>query len=437
MLTEGNIKSQSNAQIGWALVVLYVIFVIFGVMNVYSATYTPEYPDLLDFSRFGGKQLLFAVIGAVLIFVVMLLDLGLYERLAWFIYVFSIILLLGLPIFGSEVKGNRAWYNLGFVSFQPSEIAKFATALALSSYLSSYKVSMSKIQDLIIASVIILLPMILVLTHDTGSALVFVSFFLVLYLAGAHGIYFAIGIILALIFIMDVFFQHYSVDPHIVFWIVGGIALLICVVRLFRHKGIWNVIMSTAVILGFFAMVHFYVWENVFKDYQRQRILTSFKLIEDNKGIGFNTYQSEIAIGSGGFLGKGFLDGSQTKGNFVPEQHTDFIFSTLGEEWGFVGAALIVILYAAFLIKIVRVASRQRTYFARNYAWCVFSLFFFHFMVNIAMAIGIMPVIGIPLPFFSYGGSSLWSFTVLLFVLIKMDAHRKDFLPEINNFTER
>ena len=433
----GNIGSQSNAHISWGLVILYLIFVIFGVMNVYSASYTPEYPELFNFSRFGGKQFLFALIGIVLIFVVMLLDLSIYERLTWFIYIVSIILLVGLPFFGTEVKGNKAWYNLGFVSLQPSEIAKFSTALALSSFLSSYKVSMTKTLDLLIASLIIIVPMGLVLMQDTGSALVFASFFIVIYLAGANGLYFAVGIVLAAIFIADIFLQHYGIDPHYIFWGIAGVSVLICVVRLFNHRGIWNTVMSTAVILGFFALVHFYVWENVFKDYQKQRILTSFKLVEDNKGVGFNTYQSEIAIGSGGMWGKGFLNGSQTKGNFVPEQHTDFIFSTLGEEWGFAGTSLIVVLYALFLIKIVNVAGRQRTYFARNYAWCVFSLFFFHFLVNIAMAIGIMPVIGIPLPFFSYGGSSLWSFTVMLFVLIKFDAHRKDFLPEINNFAER
>ena len=219
--------------------------------------------------------------------------------------------------------------------------------------------------------------------------------------------------------------------------VVAGVAVLACIYKIYRKMSVLRTITVTVLVLGIYAFIHFYVWENVFKDYQRQRILTSFKLVEDNKGIGFNTYQREIAIGSGGMWGKGFLMGTQTKGNFVPEQHTDFIFSTLGEEWGFAGTALIVVLYAAFLVQILLLASRQRTYFARNYAWCVFSVFFFHFFVNVAMVIGLMPVIGIPLPFFSYGGSSLWSFTILLFILVKLDAHRKDVLPEINDFEDR
>lgn len=433
----GTSNMDSGIHIGWGLVFFYAVFVIAGLINIYSATYDPAYPSVFDFSRYGGKQLVFAGMSIAIIVIVLLLDMSLYERMAWIFYIFTILLLIGLPFFGSEIKGNKAWYNLGFVSLQPSELAKFSTALALSSYLSSYSVSMARLKDQAVAAAIILLPMVLVGLQDTGSALVFASFFIVLYMAGAPALYFIVGILSGGIFIADIFMQYYDVSPVYVFAIVGGCALARCAYKLYRRKSIFRTLLATVFILGLYSAFHFFVWDNVFKDYQRQRILTSFKLVEDNKGIGFNTHQSEIAIGSGGMWGKGFLMGTQTKGNFVPEQHTDFIFSTMGEEWGFAGTAIIVILYALFLIQIVRVAARQRTYFARNYGWCVFSVFFFHFLVNVAMAIGIMPVIGIPLPFFSYGGSSLWSFTILLFILIKIDAHRKDVLPEIGNFDDQ
>ena len=422
---------------GWALVAFYLLFVVAGVVNIYSATYDPEFPSLFDISRYPGKQLVFAAMSIGIIVVLLLLDMSMYERMAWFFYILAIVLLLGLPFFGSEVKGNRAWYDLKFVSLQPSEIAKFATALALSAYLAGYNISMSNFRHQIVAAGIILLPMVLVGMQDTGSALVFASFFLVLYLAGAPSVYFVVGILSVGVFILDVFLNFYGIAPWYVFAVVGGISVLAIAYRLYKHRSIRSVTMVAVFVLGIYSVVHFFVWDGVFKEYQRQRILTSFKLVEDFKGVGFNTRQSEIAIGSGGLWGKGYLMGTQTKGNFVPEQHTDFIFSTLGEEWGFVGAAAIVVLYALFLVQIVRVASRQRTVFARNYGWCVFSVFFFHFFVNVAMAIGIMPVIGIPLPFFSYGGSSLWCFTALLFILVKIDAHRKDVLPEINNFDER
>lgn len=430
-------NAQGRLEIGWALVIFYLLFVAAGVANIYSATYDPEYARLLDFSRYAGKQLIFAAAGVAIAAVLLMLDMSLYERMAWVVYIAAIILLLGLPFLGSEVKGNRAWYDLKFVSLQPSEIAKFATALALSAYLAGYNVSMTRFKHQIVAAGIILLPMVLVGMQDTGSALVFVSFFLVLYLSGAPSVYFVVGVLSVAIFIADVFLNFYGVSPWYVFSAVGLAAVGAGAYRLYRHRGVRSLVAITVFVLGIYSVVHFFVWDGMFKDYQRQRILTSFKLVEDFKGVGFNTRQSEIAIGSGGLWGKGYLMGTQTKGNFVPEQHTDFIFSTLGEEWGFVGAAGVVVLYALFLIQIVRVAARQRTVFARNYGWCVFSIFFFHFLVNVAMAIGIMPVIGIPLPFFSYGGSSLWCFTALLFVLIKIDAHRKDVLPELKDFDER
>ncbi len=432
MRITGNIGGRGHIEVCWTLVLLYAVFVLFGIVNIYSATYSVDSPQWFDLGNYAGKQILYAGVGVIIITVVMLLDVNSYEKWAWILYVLAIILLMGLPIFGHEVKGNKAWYKLGFFSLQPSEIAKVATALALSAYLARYKVSMKKLSHLIIAVCIIALPMILTGIQDTGSGMVFLSFFIVLYMAGASGVYYAVGISVALTFITDVFIQHYQLSHWWVFALVGALGLVVCVYRLFKKKKIWGILCYVAIVLILYSIIHFYVWNGVFKEYQRQRILTSLKLVEDNKGVGFNTYQSEIAIGSGGLWGKGFLDGSQTKGNFVPEQHTDFIFSTLGEEWGYVGTSLTVILFSVFLCMIVWLAFRQRTYFARYYALCVFSVFLFHFMINIAMTIGLMPVIGIPMPFFSYGGSSLWSFTVLLFILITLDAHRKDFLPEIN-----
>jgi rod shape determining protein RodA len=431
------IGSRGTMEVCWTLVILYAVFVLFGIVNIYSATYNVEAPQWFDLGNYAGKQILYAGVGVVIIAVVMLLDVNSYEKLAWLLYILAVILLLGLPIFGHEVKGNKAWYKLGFFSLQPSEIAKVATALALSAYLARYKVSMKKISHLVIAAVIIALPMVLTGLQDTGSGMVFASFFIVLYMAGASGVYFMLCGAVVLTFITDVFIQHYELSHWWVFTVVGGLSVVVCAYRMIKKKKIWGTLAFAVVVLGLYSIIHFYVWEGVFKEYQRQRILTSLKLIEDNDGVGFNTYQSEIAIGSGGWIGKGFLEGSQTKGNFVPEQHTDFIFSTLGEEWGFMGTSLTVLSFAAFFCMIVWVAFRQRTYFARYYGLCVFGVFLFHFMINIAMTIGLMPVIGIPMPFFSYGGSSLWSFTVLLFILITLDAHRKDFLPEINTSSRR
>ncbi len=332
-------------------------------------------------------------------------------------------MLVAVLLVGKEIAGSRSWFQAGSFSLQPSEFAKFATCLALAKYLSTINVDMSKFKTKFVSTFIIIFPALLILLqHDTGSALVFFSLILVLFREGLSGSLLMIGVVIAILFILALLINK--------FILIGVLAIIAVMVYLLnrdvRKKLIW--------IIGAFIMASAYIYsvnyafENVLEPHQKKRINVLIGKEKDIRGAGYNIHQSKIAIGSGGFTGKGFLKGTQTKFDFVPEQSTDFIFCTVGEEWGYIGSFILIILFVGLLIRLIFLAERQRSKFSRIYGYCVASILFFHFAVNIGMTIGLFPVIGIPLPFISYGGSSLWGFTILLFIFIKLDSIRLELL---------
>ena len=323
-----------------------------------------------------------------------------------------------LFVFGKTVKGQANWYSFGSFGIQPAEFAKAATALALAKYLSDVQVNLKDVYRQIQALAIIFLPIILIAPHDPGSALIYTMFILVLYREGLPPWYLWTGFIAVVLFVLSLIFKPY---------VVILIALVVITLVYFKSRLVDRNIVASAIVLvlisGFVFSVD-YVFDNVFKQHHRDRFNILLGKEVDMKGIGYNTNQSEIAIGSGGWFGKGFLEGTQTKGGFVPEQHTDYIFTTVGEEWGFLGSLVVIGLFVSLIFRIIYLAERQKTKFSRVYGYCVASILFMHFFVNIAMVAGIFPTIGVPLPFFSYGGSGLWGFTILLFIFLKMDANK-------------
>jgi rod shape determining protein RodA len=332
--------------------------------------------------------------------------------------------LIGLFLFGSTVNGATSWYNFGFLSLQPSEFAKAATVLAVANFLNEPNRDLANFKSQIVAFLIIALPSILiVLQPDAGSALIYLSFMFVLYREGLPIYYLAIGLIAVILFVITLYFGFVT-TILIIFSILTLIFVYIVNFKKFQLKREWYKVISFYLFIGLFIFSVDYVYNNVFEQRHRDRFDIMLGRSSDTRGIGYNTNQSMITIGSGGFTGKGFLEGDRTQGNFVPEQHTDYIFSTVGEEWGFLGSSAVIIIFVAFLLRIVKVAERQKSKFKRIFGYSVASIFFFHFMINIGMVIGILPTIGIPLPFFSYGGSSLWGFTILLFIFIRLDADR-------------
>jgi rod shape determining protein RodA len=365
------------------------------------------------------KQLIFIILTIPLIFILLNVDGKFYEKYASIIFGFALLLLAGLFIFGKTIAGQRCWYAIGGFTLQPSEFAKAATALALAKYLSDPQINLKEVNRQVQALAIVLLPVMLILPQpDPGSALIYSIFIIVLYREGLPSWYVWTGFVTILLFVMTLILQ-----PQYVILI----ALLVILLIHFKSRlGNRNIVMSSilfALISGFVLSVN-YVFTNVFKQHHRDRFNILLGKTVDLKGIGYNTNQSEIAIGSGGWFGKGFLEGTQTKGGFVPEQHTDYIFTTVGEEWGFVGSLVVIGLFVGLFLRIIYLAERQKTKFSRVYGYCVAGILFIHFFVNIAMVVGIFPTIGVPLPFFSYGGSGLWGFTILLFIFIKMDANK-------------
>jgi rod shape determining protein RodA len=365
------------------------------------------------------KQFIFIVLTIPLVFIVLYVDGKLYEKYASIIYGISLVSLLGLFAFGKTIAGQRCWYGFGSFTLQPSEFAKAATALALAKYLSDSQINLKDINNQLQALAIVFLPIILILPQpDPGSALIYSVFFIVLYREGLPAWYLWTGFSAILLFVFTLVLQ-----PQYVILI----ALLVLFIIHFKSRlADRNIVLSSilfVLISGFVLSVN-YVFTNVFKQHHRDRFNILLGKTVDMKGIGYNTNQSEIAVGSGGWFGKGFLEGTQTKGGFVPEQHTDYIFTTVGEEWGFIGSLVVVGLFAGLLLRIIYLAERQKTKFSRVYGYCVAAILFIHFFVNIAMVLGIFPTIGVPLPFFSYGGSGLWGFTILLFIFIKMDANK-------------
>ncbi len=409
------------ASIDWILVLLYLLLVLLGWGNIYAAVYNEEFSSIFDISQEYGRQLMWIGTSVVIIILVMMTDTSIYQTLAWPIYIVMLALLAGVLVFGKEVAGARSWYAIGSFSLQPSEFAKFATALAVAKFLGTKDVSLDLWRNRFVALIIILVPAAIIVPQpDPGSALVYSAFFLVFYREGLPGGYIFLGFTLVVLFILSLL-----IDTVYLFSIIGGVALIAIFIMRRTRGSIIQIIGITLLCVGFIQSVD-YAFNNVLEDRHRNRINILLGKAHDPKGIGYNTNQSMIAIGSGGLTGKGYLEGTQTKYDFVPEQSTDFIFCTVGEEWGFVGSSVVIILFVILLFRIVIVAERQKSAFARIYGYSVASIIFFHFAINIAMTIGLAPVVGIPLPFFSYGGSSLWGFTLLYFIFVKLDAGKMD-----------
>jgi rod shape determining protein RodA len=406
-------KNQSiTNNIDWISIIIYTVLVLLGWLNIYSSSLS-SMQDTYE------KQLIFILFTIPLIFIVVSVDGKFYEKYASIIFVVALISLLGLFLFGKTIAGQRCWYAIGSFTLQPSEFTKAATSLALAKFLSDSQINLKDPNRQIQALAIIFLPMLLILPQpDPGSALIYSIFIIVLYREGLPSWYVWTGFITILLFVLTLI-----IEP---IYVVLAALLVIVLVHYKSRLADRNVVLSGilfALISGFVFSVD-YIFNNVFKQHHRDRFNILLGKAVDLKGSGYNTNQSEIAIGSGGWLGKGFLEGTQTKGGFVPEQHTDYIFTTVGEEWGFAGSLVVITLFAGLFLRIIYLAERQKTKFSRVYGYCVAAILFTHFFVNIAMVSGIFPTIGVPLPFFSYGGSGLWGFTILLFIFIKMDANK-------------
>ncbi|MFS4468560.1 rod shape-determining protein RodA [Maribacter sp. 2210JD10-5] len=414
-------------RIDWLSVLLYLSLVLIGWSNIYSSTFTGTDESIFDFGTLHGKQLFFIGVSFTAILVIMALEVNFYERFSSIFYLVSMLLLLGLFVFGKTIAGATSWYNLGFMNFQPSELAKITTALALAKYLSDIQTDIKRRKDQLYALLIILIPALLIIPQpDPGSALVFFALVFVIFREGLPLFYLGIGFATIIIFVTTLMFGT--------IWVAIGLATLIVLFFALKRKSfkvpIFPLILTTVVTILFSLSVNF-VFNQVFEQRHRDRFSLWLRLEKDpskleqiRKTIGYNTYQSEKAIESGGFFGKGYLEGTRTKGDFVPEQETDYIFSTLGEEWGFIGTGTVIILFSILFLRLISLAERQKNDFARMYGYGVISILFIHYFINIGMVIGILPTIGIPLPFFSYGGSGLLFFTILLFVFLKLDTNR-------------
>ncbi len=463
------------ANIDWVTFFVFLLLALLGWINIYAAVYDDSHKSILDVSQRYGKQLIWIMAALVLGFTILIIESNFYVFFAWFFYGLTILMLVLVLFAGVEINGSRSWFIIGDFQIQPSEFAKFSTALAVAKLMSGYNFRFTSPGALVRVVGVILLPAMLILMQpDTGSAIVFGSFLLVLYREGLSGVVLFFAALTVLLFLLALLVPNYIL---LIILFVGGLVAHYILNQRFRVVSIalgvtaggillaWllNLITGAAlapevvvlggmvpalgwilfkvahlrmkrtmvVILVFISSVAFtysvdFVFNNLLEQHHRDRINELLGIQSDPLGAGYNVNQSKIAIGSGGFLGKGFLRGTQTKYNFVPEQSTDFIFCTVGEEWGFLGSAVVIFLFVFLFIRLIILAERQRSAYSRIYGYSVATILFFHFMVNIGMTIGLMPVIGIPLPFFSYGGSSLWAFTVLLFIFLRLDASRLD-----------
>lgn len=418
-----NNRNSAIGKIDWVIVLIYLALVMIGWVSIYSAKYDELHPSIFDMSQVYGKQLIWIGVVLLLGFIVLLLDARVFAGFAIWIYIAVMFALVAVLVYGKATKGATSWIDLGGgIKFQPSEFAKMGTSLALASVLSRLDADLKNRKTRLLTYAIILTPMLLVLLqNDTGSAIVFVSFILVLYREGFPyaGTLMALGVFAVVLFVFTLLWGQ-----KVMFIILGALMLLVSLYYLIQKKrGILKVLGFFAVLFAFVYSVDF-AFNNILQDHQRIRVEVLLGMKEDLKGAGYNVHQSKIAIGSGGFWGKGFMKGTQTKYDFVPEQHTDFIFCTVGEEGGFKGTLVVVLLYMALLVRIVYLAERQRSSFSRIYGYSIAGIIFMHFAINIGMTIGLMPVIGIPLPFLSYGGSSLMAFTIMLSIFVKQDASR-------------
>ena len=413
-------KNQSvGNRIDYISILLYIVLVIMGWMTIYSASLPIEETSIFDISQIYGRQMLFIGLTIPLIFIILFTDAKIFERLSFVFYGLGIILLLGLFVFGVTKKGQTNWYQFGGFGFQPSEFVKTATALLLAKYLSYSQINLKYTKHQIIGLAIVFIPVALILMQpDDGSAMIFISLIFVLNREGLPSWYFFSGIIAIALFFLSLVIQP--------IYLIGIIFVIMVIHYIFNRKISRNPIVYGLLylVMAGFAFSVSYVYESVLEPHQKDRINVLIGDDVDMKREGYNLNQSMIAIGSGGLIGKGYLEGTQTKGGFVPEQHTDYIFTTVGEEWGFIGSITVILLFVALFLRIIYLAENQKTKFSRVYGYCVASYLFTHFFVNIAMLIKLFPTIGVPLPFFSYGGSSLWAFTILLFIFIKLDANK-------------
>jgi rod shape determining protein RodA len=461
----------------WWTILLYALLVFLGWINIYAAVYNEEHQSILDVSQRYGKQLMWIGAAAVLAFIILIIESKFYSAFAYPTYIFMIVLLVAVLVLGRDIKGAKSWFELGPIRFQPAEFAKFATCLAISRYVTQYNFKIHNLISLFVSGVILFTPMaLIVLQGDAGSALVYSVFLLVLYREGLSGIVLFLAFLAALLFVFTLIWTKFTVLLIIVSvslliakasglkWLAFAKALamlgagfglvwlaakglkmdlsnyLILIVSLvlsaipflvhtYKNK-LMNVAWIVLIVFGsiFYTFSVGYIFDNILEAHQRTRINELLGIESDPYGAGYNVAQSKIAIGSGGFSGKGFLNGTQTKFKFVPEQSTDFIFCTVGEEWGFVGSSVVLLLLLTLILRLLFLAERQRSSFSRVYGYGVACILFFHLAINVGMTIGLAPVIGIPLPFFSYGGSSLWSFTILLFIFLRLDANRLELL---------
>ena len=476
-------------KIDWLTIGLYFLLVIFGWFTIYAASYDFENSSWIDFSARHGKQLIWMGFALVLAVLVMLVDSKFYNNVAYVFYALMMLLLVLTIFIAPDIKGSHSWLRFGSFQIQPAEFAKYATLLCLAKFMSSYQFSLAHTRNLAIALVIIFLPAVIIIAQsETGSALVFIALLLVLFREGMNGIVLVLGALVALFFILvlrynnlpdapptgellgfivtfaiaivvacvfvhlytrDNVFLKWLAGVNLFLWVAGGIvhafvpavlltwvaygsmavSMVMLCARSFvvKRKAYFLVALFLAGTVGL-ALTADYAFNKVLAPHQQIRIKIVLGLEDDPQGAGYNVRQSQIAIGSGGVLGKGYLNGTQTKLSYVPEQDTDFIFCTIGEEHGFVGSVLFIALYAFFMIRLIYLAERQRSAFSRIYGYGLVSVFLFHFFINLGMVTGITPVIGIPLPFISYGGSSLWGFTIMLFTFIRLDANRMEVL---------
>ena len=474
--------------IDWRTVLLYFVLVGFGWMNIYGASYDFDQGNIIDFSHRAGKQFVWILTALGLGGIILLIDSKAYNALSYLIYAVILCLLIITPILAEDIKGSKSWLSFGPISLQPAELAKVATALALARYMSQYGFKIRTLKDLIVPLLIIGIPFLIIMIpqKETGSALVFGAFLLMLYREGMNGIFLLLGlvaiaffiivvrlssfplplgdgslgliismVIIVLIQIAMLHFKERKTKPALYlllansivyilaattsYWfpfnynyvaiasVVASSIYLAVLMFLGKHKILGSLILFSLLSSGYCFSAN-YIFDNILQPHQQIRIKVLLGMEDDPMGAGYNVNQAKIAIGSGGFSGKGFLNGTQTKLKYVPEQDTDFIFCTVGEEWGFVGSAGLLIIYLIFLLRLIFLAERQRDTFSRVYGYSVLCIFFFHLLINIGMNIGLMPIIGIPLPFFSYGGSSLWSFSILLFIFLRLDASRLELL---------
>jgi rod shape determining protein RodA len=417
--------------IDWPLLVIYMVLVTMGWMNIYAAVYDPANVSMFDLDVQYGKQAMFIGICVVVGSIILFTDGKLFPTFSFWIYAFMMVLLVATIFLGKEIHGSKSWLNIGGgFSLQPAELAKFATCLALARYLGDINVKMEKLQTRLICAALIGLPVVIILMqNETGLAIVYFAFIFVLYREGLPGWFLLAGFAVAVLFVLSLL-----VERTILFSVIGAIAIL---VFMFFGRRRFSRLLRVAAVAGMAIAFTFsvnYIFTKVLKPHQSIRINALLGKIDESnrkiaeKGILYNVNQSKIAIGSGGLIGKGWTKGTQTKYDFVPEQDTDFIFCTVGEEWGFIGSSTVLLLFMTLILRIIYIAERQKAPFTRIYAYGVASILMFHLMVNVGMTLGLMPVIGIPLPFFSYGGSSLLGFTILLFILIRLDSYRMQIL---------